>query len=151
MSPGCGVFKTTDGGKSWSFIGLPGSEHIGRIIVDPQDANMAYVAALGPAWRTGGERGLYKTTDGGKNWTCIKCIDEKTGFVDVEFDPSNPDVLWAASYQRIRGPYFLNSGGPGSGLWKSTDAGKTWTAVTGGGLPETVKGRIEIAIAASRG
>lgn len=149
MSPGCGVFKTTDGGKSWSFIGLPGSEHIGRIIVDPRDANVAYVAALGPAWRTGGERGLYKTTDGGKNWTCIKCIDDKTGFVDVEFDPSNPDVLWAASYQRIRGPYFLNSGGPGSGLWKSTDAGKTWTAVTGGGLPETVKGRIEIAIAAS--
>ncbi|GLC23700.1 WD40/YVTN/BNR-like repeat-containing protein [Roseisolibacter agri] len=149
ISPGCGIFKSTNGGRSWTFIGLPKSEHIGRIVVDPRDANVAYVAALGPAWRSGGERGLYKTTDGGATWTLAKSVGEKAGFVDVELDPSNPDVVWAASYERVRGPYFLQSGGPGSGLWKSTDAGKSWTAVKGGGLPTSMLGRIEIAIAAS--
>jgi photosystem II stability/assembly factor-like uncharacterized protein len=149
ISPGCGVFKSTNGGRTWSFVGLPKSEHIGRIVVDPRDANVAYVAALGPAWRSGGERGLYKTTDGGATWTLVKGVGEKAGFVDVDLDPSNPDVVWAASYERVRGPYFLQSGGPGSGLWKSTDAGKSWTQVKGGGLPESTLGRIEIAIAQS--
>jgi photosystem II stability/assembly factor-like uncharacterized protein len=149
ISPGCGVFKSTDGGRSWTFVGLPQSEHVGRIVVDPRDANVAYVAALGPAWRSGGERGLYKTTDGGRTWALAKSVGDKAGFVDVELDPTNPDVVWAASYERVRGPHFLKSGGPGSGLWKSTDAGRTWAQVQGGGLPASTLGRIEIAIAAS--
>ncbi len=149
ISPGCGVYRSADGGRSWQFVGLKGSEHVGRIVVDPRDANVAYIAALGPAWRSGGERGLYKTTDGGKSWQLLKSVGDKAGFVDVELDPSNPDIVWAASYERARGPYFLNSGGPGSGLWKSTDAGRTFTQVKGGGLPTSTLGRIEIAIAAS--
>lgn len=149
ISPGCGLYKSTDGGKTWAAIGLKGSEHVGRIVVDPRDANVAYVAALGPAWRSGGERGLYKTTDGGKSWQLVKDVGPKAGFVDVELDPSNPDVVWASSWERVRGPYFLQSGGPGSALWKSTDAGKTWTKVTGGGLPASTLGRVEIAIARS--
>jgi photosystem II stability/assembly factor-like uncharacterized protein len=149
ISPGCGLYKSTNGGRSWTAIGLPKSEHIGRIVVDPRDAKVAYVAALGPAWRTGGERGLYKTIDGGATWTLAKSVGEKAGFVDVALDPSNPDVVWASSYERLRGPYFLQSGGPGSGLWKSADAGKTWTQVKGGGLPETTLGRVSIAIARS--
>jgi hypothetical protein len=150
ISPGCGLFKSTNGGRSWDFIGLPQSEHIGRIVVDPRDANVAYVAALGPAWRYGGERGLYKTTDGGATWQRVKFVSDRAGFVDVQLDPSNPDVVWASSYERVRGPYFLKSGGPGSALWKSTDAGRTWAQVRGGGLPETTLGRISIAIARSQ-
>ena len=151
ISPGGGIFKSTDGGKTWTWLeALRGSEHIGRIVVHPTNPNVAWVAALGPAWRTGGERGLYKTTDGGKTFTCVKCIDAKTGFVDVDLHPSNPDVLFAASYERIRGPYFLQSGGKGSALWKSVDGGTTWTEVKGGGFPEGMKGRIEVAIAMSK-
>jgi len=149
ISPGCGVFKSTDGGRTWAFLGLGGTEHIGRIQVDPRDANVAYLAALGPAWRSGGERGLYKTTDGGRTWERVKYISDRAGFVDVQLDPSNPDVVWASSYERVRGPYFLKSGGPGSGLWKSADAGRTWTQVRGGGLPEGTLGRISIALARS--
>jgi photosystem II stability/assembly factor-like uncharacterized protein len=149
ISPGCGLFKSSDGGRSWTPVGLEKSEHVGRVVVDPRDANVAYVAALGPAWRSGGERGLYKTTDGGKTWTLAKSVSDKAGFVDVALDPSNPDVVWASSYERSRGPYFLQSGGPGSALWKSTDAGKTWAQVKGGGLPNTTLGRVNIAIARS--
>ena len=149
ISPGCGVYRTSDGGRTWQAVGLRGSEHIGRIVVDPRDANAAYVAALGPAWRAGGERGLYKTSDGGRSWQLVKDVGPKAGFVDVELDPSNPDVVWAASWERVRGPYFLQSGGPGSALWRSADAGRTWTKVTGGGLPTSTLGRIEIAIARS--
>jgi photosystem II stability/assembly factor-like uncharacterized protein len=150
ISPGCGVFKSTDGGRTWRALGLAGTEHIGRIQVDPRDANVAYLAALGPAWRYGGERGLYKTTDGGATWQRVKFVSDRAGFVDVQLDPSNPDVVWASSYERVRGPYFLKSGGPGSALWKSTDAGRTWAQVRGGGLPETTLGRISIAVARSQ-
>ena len=149
MSPGAGLYKSTDGGKSWKFMGLKETQHIGRIVVHPRDPNTAYVAALGAAWASNADRGLYKTTDGGATWTKIKFISDKAGFVDVALDPRNPDVVWAASYERARGPYFLNSGGPGSALWKSTDAGKTFTEVKGGGFPESTKGRIGIAIALS--
>jgi hypothetical protein len=149
ISPGGGVFKSTDGGLTWNFMGLKETEHIGRIIVHPTDPNTAWVAALGAAWRPNRERGLYKTTDGGRTWVNKKFINDTTGFVDVDIHPRDPNVLFAASYHRIRGPYFLQSGGKGSALWKSTDGGETWTEVKGGGFPETMKGRIEVAIALS--
>lgn len=151
ISPGGGVFKSTDGGLTWKFSGLKETQHIGRIQVHPANPNVAWVAALGAAWTTNKERGLYKTTDGGATWQLKKFINDSTGFVDVDLDPRNPDVLWATSYQRLRGPYFLKSGGAGSALWKSTDGGETWTEVKGGGFPETMKGRMEIAVAPSNG
>ncbi|MBI3504697.1 MAG: hypothetical protein HY059_07635 [Proteobacteria bacterium] len=149
MSPGAGLWKSADGGKSWKYMGLKETQHIGRIVVHPRDPNTVYVAALGAAWTSNPDRGLYKTTDGGATWTKIKFISDKAGFVDVALDPRNPDVVWAASYERARGPYFLQSGGPGSALWKSTDAGKTFVEVRGNGFPETTKGRIGIAISLS--
>ncbi|MBP7549717.1 MAG: hypothetical protein KA761_05480 [Gemmatimonadaceae bacterium] len=151
ISPGGGVFKSTDGGLTWKFVGLKETEHVGRIQVHPTNPNVAWVAALGAAWRPSKERGLYKTTDGGATWQLKKFINDTTGFVDVDLDPRNPDVLWATSYQRLRGPYFLKSGGAGSALWKSTDGGETWTEVKGGGFPATMKGRMEIAVAPSNG
>ena len=149
ISPGCGIFKSTDGGLTWKPMGLERSGAIGRIVVHPKDPNIVYVAVVGQIWGPNRERGLYKTTDGGQTWQLVKFISEKAGFVDVAMDPSNPDVLFASAWERVRGPYFLRSGGPGSALWKTSDAGKTWTEVRGGGLPETTKGRITIAIAAS--
>ena len=149
ISPGAGIWKTTNGGRTWEFLGLKETQHIGRVVVDPANKDIVYVAALGAAWATNKERGLYKTVDGGKTWQLKKFINDSTGFIDVALDPRDSKVVWAASYQRIRGPYFQYSGGKGSALWKSTDAGETWTEVKGGGLPETTKGRIGIAIAAS--
>jgi hypothetical protein len=149
ISPGGGVFKSTDAGMTWTFMGLRETEHIGRVLVHPTNPNIAWVAALGAAWRPNRERGLYKTTDGGVTWTNKKYINDTTGFVDIDMDQRNPNVLFAASYHRLRGPYFLQSGGRGSALWKSTDGGETWTEVRGGGFPETMKGRIEVAISQS--
>ena len=149
ISPGGGVFKSTDGGLTWTFVGLKETQHIGRIIVHPTDPNVAWVAALGAAWATNPERGLYKTVDGGKTWQLKKFINDSTGFVDVDLHPRDPNTLFAASYQRIRQPWFYRSGGNGSALWKSTDGGETWTEVKGGGFPATTKGRIEVAIAES--
>ena len=149
ISPGGGIFKSTDAGKTWKLIGLEKTQQIGRIVVDPRDPNTVYVAALGAAWGTNPERGLYKTTDGGATWKLMKFISNRAGFVDLAMDPTDSRTLWASSWERIRGPYFLASGGPGSALWKSTDAGETWTEVKGGGFPELTKGRIGIAIAPS--
>jgi len=149
ISPGGGVFKSTDGGLTWTFMGLRETEHIGRIIVHPTNPNVAWVAALGAAWRPNRERGLYKTTDGGTTWALKKFINDTTGFVDIDIHPTNPNVLFATSYHRLRGPYFLQSGGRGSALWKSEDGGETWSEVSGGGFPTTMKGRMEIAIAPS--
>ncbi|OLC45162.1 MAG: hypothetical protein AUH68_04960 [Gemmatimonadetes bacterium 13_1_40CM_4_69_5] len=139
ISPGCGIFKSTDGGLSWKPMGLEKSGAIGRIIVHPTNPNIVYVAVLGWAWGANPERGLYKTTDGGQTWQLVKFISDKAGFIDIAMDPSNPEVLFASSWERVRGPYFLKSGGPGSALWKTTDGGKTWTEVKGGGFPETLK------------
>ena len=146
ISPGGGVYKSTDAGRTWKLSGLEVTQQIGRIIVDPADPNIVYVAALGHAWNSNPERGVYKSIDGGATWQLVKFVSDKAGFVDVALDPTNPDIVWATSYERLRGPYFLKSGGPGSALWKSTDAGKTWTRIEGGGFPATEKGRISVAI-----
>src|SRR5213596_1300707 len=149
ISPGCGIFKSTDGGLTWKPSGLEKSGAIGRIVVHPTNPNIVYVAALGWAWAANPERGLYKTTDGGQTWQLVKFISDRAGFIDIAMDPTNPEVLFASSWERVRGPYFLKSGGPASALWKTTDGGKTWTEVRGGGFPETMKGRIGLAIAPS--
>jgi photosystem II stability/assembly factor-like uncharacterized protein len=149
ISPGGGIYKSTDGGKAWKLMGLEKTQQIGRIVVHPTNPEIVYVAALGHAWDANPERGLYKTIDGGKSWQLIKFISDKAGFIDVAMDPANPDILYASSYERLRGPWFLKSGGPGSALWKTTDAGKTWTKIEGGGFPATSLGRINIAISRS--
>src|SRR6478735_1506936 len=150
IEPGDGMYKSTDGGAHWTKIGLVNSQHIGRIVVDPRNANTVYVASLGPAWKSGGERGLYKSTDGGTTWKLIKApANDKTGAIDVQLDPSNPDVLYLSMWERYRTPYSLLSGGVGSGLFKSTDAGATWTEIKGSGYPEGPKGRIGLAISRS--
>ncbi|HJR59597.1 MAG TPA: hypothetical protein VJ813_09370 [Vicinamibacterales bacterium] len=147
---GAGVYKTTDGGKNFEYVGLKDTQSIGRIVVHPSDPNIAYVAAVGHLFGPNKERGLFKTTDGGKTWTNTKFIDEFTGFTDVVMHPTNPDVLFAASYQRLRQPWGFNGGGPGSGIWKTTDGGKTWTRLTGNGLPDNpIIGRIGMDIARS--
>jgi photosystem II stability/assembly factor-like uncharacterized protein len=132
-------------------MGLEATEVIARIVVHPADPNIVYVAALGHIWGSNPERGLYKTTDGGTTWELVKFISDRAGFVDVAMDPRDPDVLFAASWERVRGPWFLDSGGPGSALWKTTDGGATWTEVAGSGFPTTTKGRIGLAIAPSNG
>jgi photosystem II stability/assembly factor-like uncharacterized protein len=145
VSWGDGVYKSTDGGKSWKNVGLAKSEHIARIVVDPRDSNVVYVAAQGPLWKGGGERGLYKTTDGGKTWKAILTISENTGVTDVVLDPSSPDTLYAAAYQRRRHVFTLINGGPESAIHKSTDGGATWTKLSNG-LPKEQMGRIGLAI-----
>ncbi|ABF39520.1 conserved hypothetical protein [Candidatus Koribacter versatilis Ellin345] len=145
VSYGDGLYKSEDGGKSWKKVGLEKSEHIARIVIDPRDSNVVYVAAQGPLWGPGGDRGLYKTTDGGKTWKNVLIISENTGVTDVAQDPSNPDVLYAAAYQRQRRVWTLIDGGPESALYKSTDAGATWNKLKNG-LPSVDMGRIGIAI-----
>ncbi len=149
ISPGGGIYKSVDAGRTWKLMGLEKTEHIARIVVDPKNADVVYVAAIGRTWSNNPDRGLYKTTDGGVTWRLMKFISDKAGFIELVMDPVDNRTLWAASWERIRGPYFLQSGGPGSGLWKSTDAGETWTEVKGGGFPETMKGRIGLTISPS--
>ena len=146
ISFGNGMYKTTDGGKTWQHIGLDDSRHIGAVIVDPQDANRVFVAALGHAFGSNEMRGIYRTTDGGKNWEKVLGKDENTGGITVVFDPHNANVLYAALYQIRRGAWFLNSGGPGSGLYKSVDGGTTWKQLTGGGLPGGEWGRVGVSV-----
>lgn len=142
---GDGVYKSTNGGKSFKNMGLKKSEHIGRIRIDPRDSDIVYVAAQGPLWGPGGDRGLYKTTDGGKTWKNILDISENTGITDVLLDPRNPDIIYAASYQRRRHVWTLVNGGPETALYKSVDAGKTFKKMTSG-LPSGDMGRIGLAI-----
>ncbi|HMN10464.1 MAG TPA: hypothetical protein PKC83_16935 [Gemmatimonadaceae bacterium] len=142
---GDGVYKSEDGGRSWKNVGLKESEHIGRIVVDPRNSDVVYVAAQGPLWSAGGDRGLYKTSDGGKSWTRVLAISDNTGVSDVVLDPRNPDVIVAASYQRRRHFFTLINGGPESAIHRSTDGGKSWTKVNTG-LPSEELGRIGLAI-----
>ena len=146
VSYGDGVYRSLDGGRHWQNMGLKRSLHIGRILVHPTDPDIVYVAAMGPLWGPGGDRGVYKTVDGGATWQQVLAIDENTGVVDLEMDPRNPDVLYAASYQRRRHVWTLIDGGPGSGIHKTTDGGRTWTKLTNG-LPSTDLGRIGLALA----
>ncbi len=145
VSFGDGVYRSRDGGKSWKNLGLKESEHIGMIVVDPRDSDVVYVAAQGPLWRSGGDRGLYKTTDGGQNWERILHISDDTGVNEIHMDPRNPDVLYASAYQRRRHVWTLINGGPESGIHKSTDAGATWRKVESG-LPKVDKGRIGLCV-----
>ncbi len=145
VSYGDGVYRSDDGGKSWKNLGLKKSEHIGRIVIDPRDGKVVYVAAEGPLWGPGGDRGLYKTIDGGKTWKTVLTISENTGVVDVAMDPSNPDILYAAAYQRRRHVFAFIDGGPESAIYKSTDAGVTWNKLKSG-LPTEDMGRIGLAV-----
>ena len=145
LAYGDGVYKTTDGGKSFTNMGLKTSSQIGKIMIDPRNSNVVYVASQGQAWGPGGERGLYKTADGGKTWKRILEIGEYTGVSDMEMDPRNPDILYASSHQRERRVYSKIDGGPESAIYKSVDAGATWTKQTKG-LPKGDVGRIGLAL-----
>ncbi|MFT5153263.1 MAG: photosystem II stability/assembly factor-like uncharacterized protein [Planctomycetota bacterium] len=145
VSYGDGVYRSRDGGKSWENMGLGESEHIGEILIDPRDSNVILVAAQGPLWSAGGERGVYRSADGGETWTPVLSVDEHTGANEIVRDPRNPDVLYASTWQRRRRQWTLLNGGPGSGIWKSTDAGLTWREIKGG-LPGGDMGRIGLAI-----
>jgi len=138
---GDGIYKSLDGGKSWKNMGLKNSEHIGNIIIHPENSDIIYVSAYGPLWSKGGDRGIYKSEDGGSTWDKILYIDEHTGFNEIHMDPRNPEVLYAASHQRRRHVYTYVGGGPGSGLHKSSDGGKTWKKINKG-LPGVEIGRI---------
>jgi photosystem II stability/assembly factor-like uncharacterized protein len=142
---GDGIYKSEDAGKTWKNMGLKQSEHIGRIVVDPNDADIVYVAAYGPLWNSGGDRGIYKTTDGGKTWKNILNVSEHTGFSEIHMDPRNSKVLFATAHQRQRKVFTYIGGGPESALYKSTDAGASWTKITNG-LPSGDIGRIALAI-----
>jgi photosystem II stability/assembly factor-like uncharacterized protein len=143
---GDGVYKSIDGGKTWHNVGLKKSEHVGKILIDPRDSNVVYVAAQGPLWGSGGDRGLYRTSNGGKSWKKVLSISENTGVTDVVLDPRNPDVLIAAAYQRRRHVWTLINGGPESALYRSTDGGATWNKLKSG-LPTVDLGRIGLAVA----
>lgn len=147
---GDGVYKSTDAGKSWQYVGLKDTHTISDIVVDPQNANVAYVAALGHVFVPSSTGGVYKTADGGQTWQKVLFVDDKTGAIDLAMDPQNPDVLYAAMWQVQRQPWKLTSGGPGSGLYKSTDGGVHWTNISRSpGLPEGILARIGVAVAPS--
>ena len=148
---GDGIYKSTDAGATWKNVGLPNSGHFGRIVVHPTNPNIVFVAALGHLYGENPDRGLYRSIDGGATWT--KVLDHKVdgraiGAVDVQMDPSNPQVLYAATYDKVRKPWSFAEGGPGSGSWKSVNGGTTWTQITAG-LPKGMLGRIGISIARS--
>ncbi len=142
---GDGVYRSRNGGESWENLGLGDSQHIGKILIDPRDSDVVFVAAEGPLWSSGGDRGLYKTTDGGQTWRAVLEIDPDTGVTDVEFAPGNPDVLYAAAYQRRRHVWGHLAGGPNSGIHKSTDGGETWRKIETG-LPGGDIGKIGLAV-----
>lgn len=142
---GDGVYRSDDGGRSWRNLGLKASEHIGMIAIDPRNSDVVLVAAQGPLWAPGGDRGLFRTTDGGKTWTPVLKVDEWTGANEVHFDPRDPNIVYATTYQRHRKVWTLIDGGPGSAIWKSADGGATFTKLSGG-LPHEDMGRIGLAL-----
>src|SRR4051812_11200518 len=144
---GDGVYKSTDAGKTWTNVGLKDTRHIGRLVIDPRDPNTVYVAAVGHLWGANKERGLFKTTDGGKTWKNTLAINEDTGCIDLVMDAHDNQTLYAATYERRRTAFGFNGGGPHSGIYKTTDGGANWTKLSGG-LPATGDiGRIGLAVA----
>jgi photosystem II stability/assembly factor-like uncharacterized protein len=141
---GSGIYKSTDGGKTFALMGLPQSKHINRIVMHPTNNDVVLVAATGPLFGPGGERGVYKTTDGGKSWKQVLKVDDETGANELVMSASDPNILFASTYQRRRTACCMNGGGPGSALWKSTDGGETWAKVTGTGFPTGPLGRIAV-------
>lgn len=147
-SYGNGVYRSEDGGDSWTHLGLEETRHTGKIVIHPSDPDVVYVGALGNLWAGSDDRGVYRSTNGGRSFEKVLYIDEFTGVIDMAIDPSNPDNVYAATYQRLRRTWGFNGGGPGSGIWKSTDGGDNWIELEGG-LPSGDKGRIGIALAES--
>ena len=146
ISYGDGVYKSVDAGKTWTNIGLRDTRHIGAVIVDPHDANTVFVAALGHTYGPNTERGIFRSRDGGRNWEKVLYKDDKTGGIDIVFDPENSHVLFAALWEAGRTPWSLTSGGPGSGLYRSIDGGGTWKRIEGNGFPEGVLGKIGVSV-----
>jgi photosystem II stability/assembly factor-like uncharacterized protein len=151
ISHGNGMYRSSDGGKTWARIGLEGTRQIGRVVVDPRDANLVYVAALGHAYGPNPERGVFRSKDGGRSWSRVLFLDENTGAIDLALDPSNPKTILAALWQTRRPPWntYPPSNGPGSGLYRSDDGGDTWKPVSGGGFPSEKLGRTGVAFAPS--
>lgn len=141
---GDGMYKSTDAGKTWKQIGLDATHHIARIVVDPKNPNNVFVAAQGSLYSTSNDRGIYKSTDGGTTWNKVLFVDDKTGCAELSMDMNNPTILYAAMWEHGRTPWKVTSGGPGSGLYKSTDAGATWTKMQDG-LPKEM-GKMAIAV-----
>ncbi len=148
VSVGTGLYKSTDAGENWQLMGLADSEHVSRVLVHPTDGNTVYACALGHLWNSNEERGVFKTTDGGKTWKKIFYVDDKTGCAEMAMDAQHPDTVYAAMWQVLRQPWNFTSGGPGSGLFKSTDGGATWHPIRKG-FPDGDLGRIGVAVAAS--
>ena len=145
---GNGVYRSDDGGETWRHLGLVETRHIGKVLVHPNDSDVAYVAALGNLWKGSQERGVFRSRDGGASWERVLFVDEYTGVVDLVMDHRTPSTLYAAAYQRLRRTWGFNGGGPGSGIYRTTDAGDTWTELSGG-IPAGDKGRIGLAISES--
>ncbi len=148
VSVGDGLYKTNDGGDNWTKIGLDSTEHIAKIVIDPKQSNIIYVAAPGPLWSDSKQRGLYKSTDEGKSWNNVLFINDKTGCADVSIDPIHTNIVYATTWEFRRTPYSFNSGGEGSGMYKSTDGGTTWNELKNG-LPLKPFGRIALALSPS--
>src|SRR5258708_3089171 len=146
---GGGVFKSTDAGATWTDVGLTDTRQIGAVIVDPQDPDIVLVAAIGHAFGPNTQRGVFRTTDGGKTWNRVLYKNALTGAIDLAADPRNSKIIYAALWQVRRQPWNFASGGPGSGLYRSADGGVTWSQLTGRGLPEGMLGRIDVAISAA--
>src|SRR5438874_4123169 len=146
ISYGDGMYKSTDGGNTWTHIGLNNTQHIARVLVQPRNPDVVYVAALGHAYGPNPDRGVFRSMGGGKTWEKLLFKDEKTGAIDLTFDPRNPNVLFAALWEAQRTPWSLSSGGPGSGLYKSVDGGNSWKRLEGKGIPAGILGRIGVAV-----
>jgi photosystem II stability/assembly factor-like uncharacterized protein len=152
VSHGDGVYKSTDGGKTWQHVGLRDTRHIGRIAVHPSNPDLVYVAAFGHAHGPNPERGVYRSKDGGKTWDRVHFVSERAGANYLTLDPHNPRVIYACFWEAERGPYYMSSGGPGSSIWKSTDGGDTWQKLSDNpGMPPGIKGKMEVAVSAREG